>query len=346
MRIKISNIDETTFTVREKLDSEYLTELKGSMKEDGQWDPIMVRHSQNSKYKLIAGHNRVQAAKELGWTEIEATVKDLPDVDAMLLSLKTNLVRQEMTEREHGKILHQITEAFGISGSELARRIGKDKTWVNRRIRMALDLEPAVAKALEDSKISMRIAEIIASVPLQEIFLKYLLKNNITSEEDARRAKRRFLNQTIFTIGYEGKDIQQFTDILKNNGIEQVIDVRFSAESQYKPEFSKTILNRELMRAKIKYIHCPDLGIPYEWQNPYKDGAVPVDCLEKYYCWKIKKEVDFNEFVSGVKDNGKTVLMCMEKYAKPQRGQKIFCHRSILADLILGTGEFEERIDL
>lgn len=348
MKIKISNIDETTFTVREKLDSEYLTELKDSMKEDGQWDPILVRPSQNGRYELIAGHNRVQAVKELGWTEIEATVKDLTDVDAMFLSLKTNLIRQEMTEREQGKILHQITEAFGMSGAELARRIGKHPSWVNYRIQMVLDLNETVMNALDEKKITFSIAQIIATLDsaIQSQFLEYILSNNITDKEDARRAKRRFINQTIFTIGYEGKDIQQFIDMLKNNGVEQVIDVRFSAESQYKPDFSKMILNRELVRAKIKYMHRPDLGIPYEWQNPYKDGAVPVDCLEKYYRWKMKKEVDFNEFVSGVKDGGKTVLMCMEKYAKPQRDQKIFCHRSILTDLILETGEFKEQIDL
>lgn len=345
MKVKISKIDEAAFTVREKLDPEYLTELKDSLKEDGQWDPILVR-PKGDKYELIAGHNRVQAAKELGWTEIEANVKDLNDTDAMFLSLKTNLLRQEMTEREQGKVLHQITEAFNISGAELAKKIGKDSKWVNRRIKMALDLEPEVVKALEEGKITMRLAEIIAGANPQGSFLLYILKHNITTEDEARIAKRRFLNNTIYTIGYEGKEIQQFIDLLKNTGVEHLIDVRFSAESQYKPDFNKAILARELERAKIKYTHRPDLGVPYEWQNPYKDGAVPVECLEKYYKWHTEKEMDFKKFVNEVKDTGKTALMCMEKYARPTREQKIYCHRHILAALILETKEFKERIDL
>lgn len=41
MKLKISSIEETTFTVREKLDTEYLTELKTSLNEDGQWDSVI-----------------------------------------------------------------------------------------------------------------------------------------------------------------------------------------------------------------------------------------------------------------------------------------------------------------
>ena len=76
MKIRISKIDDSAFTVREKLNQEPLDELKESLKEDGQWDPIIVRQK-GERYEVIAGHRRVQAAKELGWAEIEATVRRL-----------------------------------------------------------------------------------------------------------------------------------------------------------------------------------------------------------------------------------------------------------------------------
>lgn len=349
MKIKISNIDESAFTIRDKLDTEYLTELKSSLKDDGQWDPILVRAGKNGKYELIAGHNRVQAAKEIGWSEIDATVKDLNDVDAMFLSLKTNLIRQDMTPMEQGIVLNEIMIKHPeYTGRELSRKLGKDEGWVGKRVRLALKLHKSVSDALSDDKITFSVAQIIGSMELllQEAFLLYILKNNISADRDVAIAKQRYLNNTIFSIGYEGKDIKQFIEALQNNGIENLIDVRFSAESQFKPDFNKTILTRELDRVKIKYSHRPDLGVPHEWQNPYKAGAVPVECLEKFYKWKMNNEVDFKKTVDDMKNSGKTVLMCMERYAKPQREQKIFCHRSILADLILETKEFKERIDL
>ncbi len=185
MKVKISRIDEAAFTVREKLDPEYLTELKDSLKEDGQWDPILVR-LKGDKYELIAGHNRVQAAKELGWTEIEANVKDLNDTDAMFLSLKTNLLRQEMTEQEQGKVLFEIKTSMNITDSELGRRIGKDHKWVNRRIMLAMHLNKDVHKALDEKKINQSVAEVIGTLleGSQTPFLLYISENNITNREE------------------------------------------------------------------------------------------------------------------------------------------------------------------
>ncbi len=347
MKIKISKIDESAFVVREKVDPEYIKEMKESLKEDGQWDPILVR-PKGDRYELIAGHNRVMAAKELGWEEIEATVKDLDDVEAMILSLKTNLLRQDMSQVEQGRVLRDITLKSGLSGAEIAEIIGKSQPWVTRRIQLALDLHESVSKALLDKEISNPIALIIATVEksIQPVLLNLLKSKNITNEEDAKRERDRLLNNTIYTIGYEGKESEQFIDLLKKNGIEHLIDVRLSAESQYKPEFNKNILAKALTAAKIKYTHRPDFGVPYDWQNPYKEGAVSLECFEKYYRWHIGKEADLNKFVSEVKDSGKTAVMCMEKYAKAQKDQKIHCHRHILANLIIETKEFKERVDL
>lgn len=348
MKIRISKIDDAAFNVREKLNQEPLDELKSSLKEDGQWDPIIVRQKGDT-YEVVSGHRRVQAAKELGWAEIDATVRDIDETEALFLALKTNLIREEMTEREQGKILHQILTTFGLKQTELARKLGKNESWVRKRVKLALDLHDDVAKALEENKISFTVAsEVIATLPLrlQGDFLIYLLENNIQSPEDARRAKRRFENTTLFTLGYEGKSLDQFITILQTNKIETLLDIRYSTESQYKPEFAGNLLARELQRIGVKYLHHKEYGVPYEWQNPYKDGAIPFECLDKYYRWNVQKNTDFKTFLDSVKENGKTALLCYEQYPIPKRDQKIACHRSILAAIMKETGEFKEVIHL
>lgn len=348
MKIRISKIDDSAFTVREKLNQEPLDELKESLKEDGQWDPIIVRQK-GERYEVIAGHRRVQAAKELGWVEIDATVRDIDETEALFLALKTNLIREEMTEREQGKILHQIASNLSLSNAQIAQKIGKSKDWVNHRVKLALDLHEDVAKALESGEITFALAaRIIAQLPMktQSSFLIYLLQNNIKDVDKARVAMRRFLNTTLYTVGYEGKSLDQFLTILKTNGIETLIDVRFSVESQYKPEFSGNLLARELQRNGIKYAHRKEFGVPYEWQNPYKEGAIPFECLDKYYRWNVKKNTDFKAFLDSVKENGKTALMCYERYATAKREQTISCHRSILAAIMQETGEFKEVVHL
>lgn len=348
MKIRISKIDDSAFTVREKLNQESLDELKESLKEDGQWDPIIVRQK-GERYEVIAGHRRVQAAKELGWAEIDATVRDIDETEALFLALKTNLIREEMTEREQGKILHKILIELKLNQSTLAKKLGKSEGWVRKRVKLALDLHENVVNALNEGKISFSMAsEVIGTLPirLQDEFLIYILENNIRDVAEGIKAKRRFLNTTLYTIGYEGKSLDQFLTILKTNGIETLIDVRFSVESQYKPEFSGNLLARELQRNGIKYAHRKEFGVPYEWQNPYKEGAIPFECLDKYYRWNVKKNTDFKAFLDGVKENGKTALMCYERYATAKREQTISCHRPILAAIMQETGEFKEVVHL
>ena len=51
-----------------------IEELMESLKKHGQLSPIIV----NRNNELIAGFRRLQAAKKLGWTSIEAVILDKP----------------------------------------------------------------------------------------------------------------------------------------------------------------------------------------------------------------------------------------------------------------------------
>jgi len=150
----------------------------------------------------------------------------------------------------------------------------------------------------------------------------------------------------LFTIGYQGRTLDQFIEILRENKIKTVIDIRFSAVSRFKPDFRDSNLSLDLPLAGIKYARYREFGVPFEWQTPYKAGVVSFECLDRYYRWNVSKNTDFKAFVNGVKKSSPAALMCFERYATPTRGQKIACHRSILAAMLQETGEFEQTIHL
>lgn len=295
--------NDAAFTIRETLDPESLESLKESLIEDGQWDPIIVR-SKGEGYELIAGHRRVQAAKEIGWSDIEGNVVNLSDSEALFLALKTNLMREDMSDIEQGRVLHQITQEYSISAHDLSLKLGKGKNWVSQRIKLALNLHPDVAKALEAEKISTHVAEIISTLdlPSQREFLIYLSDNNITNENEVRKTKKRFLNQTIYTIGHEDRKLTDFMQILKDNGIEYVLDIRDLTIDIEDPNFTKDILSRELEREKIHYRHDEDLSIPEYFQFMYDDNGILYACFEKGYVWQLKSTLDFQSVVDGIKD--------------------------------------------
>lgn len=71
--------------------------LKESLSHYGLMNPIIV----NSQYELVAGHRRLEAAKSLGWSTIEAIVVDTKDKLLQLeLELEENIQRKQFTDSE------------------------------------------------------------------------------------------------------------------------------------------------------------------------------------------------------------------------------------------------------
>ena len=74
-----------------------LSALKESLKLYGLMNPITL----NKKYELIAGERRLQAAKQLGWTTINANIIDnLSEIEQLEMELEENNQRKEFTDAE------------------------------------------------------------------------------------------------------------------------------------------------------------------------------------------------------------------------------------------------------
>jgi ParB/RepB/Spo0J family partition protein len=99
-------------------------ELAMSMAYQGLLQPIGVRPctcdgTEGPHYRLLFGAHRVQAAAELGWETLAATIfpADLPEAMAHLAELQENSVRNDLTgaqrkafTAEAGRLLAQLAE--------------------------------------------------------------------------------------------------------------------------------------------------------------------------------------------------------------------------------------------
>ena len=69
-----------------------------SIREHGVLNPVIVRKTARG-YEMLAGHNRTNAAKIAGLTEVPAIVKtDLPDEDAYVYVIETKLLQRSFAE--------------------------------------------------------------------------------------------------------------------------------------------------------------------------------------------------------------------------------------------------------
>lgn len=79
-------------------EGERLQDMVQSIKEHGVLNPVIVRKLDKG-YEMLSGHNRANAAKLAGLTEVPAIVKaDLPDEEAYVYVIETNLMQRSFND--------------------------------------------------------------------------------------------------------------------------------------------------------------------------------------------------------------------------------------------------------
>lgn len=106
-----------------QLDEETYSELKTSLQASGLVYPVIVRpkdsiqsYPVNGEYEILAGHNRVRAARDLGWETIKASIIRVDDVQAVRIINDSNLQRTGVTELEKAWAYRQLFDAMNRNG--------------------------------------------------------------------------------------------------------------------------------------------------------------------------------------------------------------------------------------
>jgi len=117
-------------------DEDSLTELADSIREHGVLQPILVRPS-GAQFELIAGERRWRASRMAERETIPAIVVDFDESTALEVSIIENLQREDVSPLEEAAMFRRMTEAFGYSVRQLAQKVGKDKGYIENRLRLS-----------------------------------------------------------------------------------------------------------------------------------------------------------------------------------------------------------------
>lgn len=128
---------------------------------------------------------------------------------------------------------------------------------------------------------------------------------------------------TIFTIGYQGLDVDTFLLLLKQYDINTIVDIRELPISR-KPGFSKKMLKDVLNLSKLNYVHFAALGCPRPIRDQYrKDGNW------NYYTRDFKQYLSTQQSaiseVCELAQFSNCALLCYE-------ADYNFCHRAFVAN--------------
>lgn len=144
--------------------------------------------------------------------------------------------------------------------------------------------------------------------------------------------------QCFFTIGYEGKSLEQYLNQLIKSNIHVLCDVRKNAFSR-KYGFSKTRMQDALTKVGIKYIHIPELGIISEKRQSLKTQDDYDQLFDEYEKSTLTKETEaLNKLYKIFRDHKRVAITCFE--AEPCE-----CHRSRIAKALSNLPEWQHPIE-
>ena len=137
------------------------------------------------------------------------------------------------------------------------------------------------------------------------------------------------IEQVLFTIGYEGKSIEDFVNKLIQNDVKLLCDVRKNPISR-KFGFSKTKINYIVEEIGIKYVHISELGIESEKRANLDTTKDYQNLFREYELTLPKRKKYLDDIYSFLYENKRVALMCYEKEVE-------MCHRHVIRDYITST---------
>jgi uncharacterized protein (DUF488 family) len=136
----------------------------------------------------------------------------------------------------------------------------------------------------------------------------------------------------VFTIGHSTRTIEEFVELLRDSGIELLVDVRRFPMSRRHPQFNKDQLAESLHAAGIGYRHEEVLG---GRRSPRKNSPNTAWRNAQFRGYADHMDTPAYREVVGalVERAGTTVQAVMCAEAVPWR-----CHRNLLADALVARG--------
>ena len=172
-----------------------LESLASSIAEHGVITPLLVRTAENGGYILIAGERRLRASGLAGMDEVPVWVHDqVTSRQQLLLALVENIQREDLDPLETAVAYQRLIDEFHLTQSEVAKRVGKDRTTVANALRL-LKLPDYVVEELRAGVISAGHAKALLSLPEDGKMRRAL--NEVVSKELSVRATERLAQKLL-----------------------------------------------------------------------------------------------------------------------------------------------------
>lgn len=204
-QVALSDLSETLSSLR--LCNEVAARaMQRSLSERGQLTPVLCYRSASS-LEVFDGFKRLRAARALGWSSlrVERVVTDGAEAKLSLWQVNEG---HGLSEIEEAWLLRSLHRDDGLPQYEIARRLGRHKSWVSRRLMLAECLSDEVEAMVRLGLLSVTVARELCRLPRgnQHETAQTVLHRGLTTRQTAQlvesllgavdeAAKQRLLDQ-------------------------------------------------------------------------------------------------------------------------------------------------------
>jgi ParB family chromosome partitioning protein len=236
LRIATEKLLPNPYQPRKQFKSEELLSLSESIKANGVLQPLLARQINGSDYyELIAGERRLRAAILANQSTVPCLIVDCDYEDGALYSILENIQRADLSFFEEATAISQLQNHFGLSQTEIAKRLGKSQSALSNKLRL-LKLPADARYFIEKEGLTERHARALLAIDNEKQLwtaLKAIKERslNVTQTETLINSmlnkKPRSQNKNVVKIF---KDVRIFVNTV-NKAINTMIEAGIPAES-------------------------------------------------------------------------------------------------------------------
>lgn len=191
--VSVGKIKPNPYQPRKTFDQKALEELSESIKENGLFQPILLRETLVG-YEIISGERRYRASKLASLKTIPAIIYDYTDQQMMEVALVENIQREDLSIVEEARSYQSLIDNLGYTQEQLANKVGKSRSHVANIIRL-LKLDDDILESVDKGLLSMGHVKVLITIDdkkRQHQIVDQIISQNLNvrqTEELANSAK-------------------------------------------------------------------------------------------------------------------------------------------------------------
>jgi ParB/RepB/Spo0J family partition protein len=266
---------------------EAVTALRRSVAREGLLHPLLANRRRDGSLALLDGFKRLRALRELGWDKASVQSVSVDEAAARVAMMTYNSAHRGLDELEEAWIVRSLVRSCGLRQKQVAEMLGRDKSWVSRRLLLAERLDAGVQQDMRLGLVSATAARELSRLPRgnQEAVARAVREHALSSRQCAELVQCCLASNDAQALAALLDDPRRFLDAPSGDERPPARDPRLSEQGEairqrlVRLEQAALSTSQILHRFPAVALGAEDLDLLSQLAGPVRRHASQADAL-------------------------------------------------------------------